>query len=226
MTKTALRPLRDHPWLLPASGLLLSLGVFAKLAEDVWGREPFGWDVPILTRLHAASAPLWDSLMLSLTHLGGAPVMAILAGLVLAWLLYRRRNTQAAFLALAVGGAALLNLALKQLFHRARPDLWPSLTPEHDYSFPSGHAMGSLAVVAALVVLAWPTRWRWPVLILGGLFVLGVGLSRLYLGVHFPSDVLAGWAASLLWVGTCAWGYHHLTQSAHRPPLPTSPQGR
>ena len=64
--------------------------------------------------------------------------------------------------------------------------------------------MGSMAVVAALVTLTWGTRWRWAVVAFGALFVALVGLSRLYLGVHYPSDVLTGWLASLAWVGGCA----------------------
>ncbi|MCL6527321.1 MAG: phosphatase PAP2 family protein [Thermaceae bacterium] len=198
--------LERYRLLLPLAALLTLLVGFAKLAEDVWSLEPFRWDAPVLAALHSARTPLLDGLMLGLTWAGGAAGMALLAALVLAWLLYRRRAAQALFFTLAAGGAALLNPLLKAVFHRARPDLWPQLTPERDYSFPSGHAMGSLAVVAALVVLAWPTRWRWWVAIPGGLFVLGVGLSRLYLGVHFPSDVLAGWLAGLLWVSAVALG--------------------
>jgi len=77
--------------------------------------------------------------------------------------------------------------------------LWESIAPEITYSFPSAHAMGSMALACVLVLLAWPSRWRWWVAVPAALFVLGVGLSRVYLGVHYPSDILAGWAAALVW---------------------------
>lgn len=68
-------------------------------------------------------------------------------------------------------------------------------------SFPSGHAMGSATLAAAVVMLLWRTRWRWPALVLGVCFAVWVGASRVYLGVHYPSDILAGWTAALTW--TC-----------------------
>jgi undecaprenyl-diphosphatase len=74
------------------------------------------------------------------------------------------------------------------------------MLPESTFSFPSGHAMQSMAVGAALVILLWETRWRYVALLLSASFVLAVGLSRIYLGVHYPSDILAGWAASVAWV--------------------------
>jgi membrane-associated phospholipid phosphatase len=69
---------------------------------------------------------------------------------------------------------------------------------QHD-SFPSGHAVGSMAVVATLVVLLWPTRHRWTVVVAGSVFAAAVGASRVYLGFHFPSDVLAGWSWAVAW---------------------------
>jgi undecaprenyl-diphosphatase len=137
--------------------------------------------------------------------------------LVLLLFVRRRRWGDALFWGLAVGGAGVLNFAAKQLFERIRPNLWLSIAPETTYSFPSGHAMGSMALVAALVVLLWPTRWRWLTLLVGSFFVLMVGLSRVYLGVHYPSDIVAGWTASLAWVvGVSVVLYGRLTKPTPR----------
>ncbi|MGH2771437.1 MAG: phosphatase PAP2 family protein [Actinomycetota bacterium] len=94
--------------------------------------------------------------------------------------------------ALLFGSTFLLALGLELLLDR-----WVF---ESAHSFPSGHAVGSMAFAVALFILAWPTRWRLPIVILGGLFVLAVGISRVYMGFHYPSDVLAGWAVSVPWV--------------------------
>jgi undecaprenyl-diphosphatase len=198
----ALRALIARRWALFGlfGGILLPLGIFGALAEEVWEREGFAWDTSILLALHRHTSPLLDTMMLRATDLGGPGPMAALAALVLVGLLARRRLGDATFLALATGGAAALNLLAKLSFQRARPSLWPTLVKETDYGFPSGHAMGSFAVIVALVLLAWPTRWRWLVLACGLPFVLTVGLSRIYLGVHYPSDIVAGWCGALLWV--------------------------
>lgn len=120
----------------------------------------------------------------------------VLLVLVLAAL---RKYREGFFAGVALAGSGILNVAAKHYFGRARPSLWESLSPETTYSFPSGHAMGSMTLAAVLVLLAWRTRWRWPVLVLMSAFVVMVGLSRVYLGVHYPSDILAGWAAALAW---------------------------
>jgi undecaprenyl-diphosphatase len=89
------------------------------------------------------------------------------------------------------------------VFARERPSLWESIAPETSFSFPSGHAMGSMTLTWVCILLAWWTPWRWPVAIglLG--FSLLVGLSRVYLGVHYPSDILAGWTAASVWTVCC-----------------------
>lgn len=111
-----------------------------------------------------------------------------------------RRWREAIFAGLALIGAALLNMGAKRLFTRERPALWEPVVPETTWSFPSGHALGSMSLVLVLVVLAWPTRLRLPTLLAGGVFAALVGWSRIHLGVHYPSDVLAGWATAMVWV--------------------------
>jgi membrane-associated phospholipid phosphatase len=117
-------------------------------------------------------------------------------------------------------GSLALNLAAKAYFARTRPDLWLSLAPETTYSFPSGHAMGSATLAVALALLAWHTPWRWPVAAAGALFVVLVGLSRVYLGVHYPSDILAGWMAATAWVVAM----YQLTSTAPKPPAAAAPR--
>ena len=182
------------------AGVLIPLWIFGELAEDVIERQRFGFDVPILLFLHNRATPLLDQIMLFFSLIGYRFGVVPVDILVFLFFLQRRRWGDLLFWTIAVGGAALLNLAAKHSFGRVRPDLWLSIAPETTFSFPSGHAMGSMALVAAVVVLTWPTRWRWLVLILGAIFVLMVGMSRVYLGVHYPSDILAGWTASLAWV--------------------------
>ncbi len=181
-------------------GVLLPLIAFAGIAEDVLHREVFPWDVYTLEALHAQATPTLDGIMLAITHAGDVQVIGGFLIIVSLGLLFGGFQNNAMFLALSSGGAAAMNVALKSWFQRPRPELWPRLIPEHDFGFPSGHAMGSVAVVTALMVLAWPTRWRWWVIVLGAAFALAVSISRLYLGVHYPSDMIAGGMLSLVWV--------------------------
>ncbi|MBB4636579.1 undecaprenyl-diphosphatase [Longimicrobium terrae] len=182
------------------AGVLLPLLGFGMLANDVMEHEGLFWDAPILHFVHDQSTPALDRFMLFMSAIGYAwgvvPAVPVLFIILMA---YRRRG-DALFFALAVGGAGLMNRGAKLFFRRTRPALWTSIAPETSFSFPSGHAMGSMALAAAVVALLWPTRWRWPAIVVGGAFTFLVGLSRVYLGVHYPSDVLAGWSASLAWV--------------------------
>jgi membrane-associated phospholipid phosphatase len=179
------------------------LFVFGLLAEDVAERESFRFDTPLLLDLHTHSTPFFDALMLALTWVGGVRLLAF-SVLVMAFLWWRKQRFEALFLLSAMVGTSLLNISMKAAFGRARPNLWLSLTPEHDYGFPSGHSMLSCTFVLAMLVLVWQSAlsWtmKWLVAAVGIAFVSGVGLSRLYLGVHYPSDVLAGWSLSLAWV--------------------------
>ncbi len=98
-----------------------------------------------------------------------------------------------------VGVVWAFNPVLKQVVARSRPDLWPAPTELSEYTFPSGHAANTAALAAAAILIAWSTRYRTSAPVAGVVFVLVVGLSQLALGVHYPSDIIAGW----LWAG--AW---------------------
>lgn len=202
VTRFGATVLRRHGWLLLLvfAGLLLPLWGFAELADEIHEQEAIVFDVPVLEYAHSLAREGYDKLFVIVSQLGYLyGVVPFDIGLV-AVLVARRRFREAIFAAIALGGSALLNIAAKQFFARERPSLWESIAPEHNYSFPSGHAMGSMTLAVTLILLSWTTRWRWPVLIVMAPFVLLVGFSRLYLGVHFPSDILAGWAVATAWV--------------------------
>lgn len=189
--------------LLLFAGLLLPLWGFAELADEVSDGEVFFFDEPILLFAHSIASAGFDRAFVWISALGYEWFVVpfdLLLVVVLGW---RRQVREGLFAALALGGSALLNIGAKLAFARVRPELWLSITPEHTYSFPSGHAMGSMTLAWVCVLLAWRTRWRWPLLIVALPFVLLVGLSRIYLGVHYPSDILAGWAAASVWAVAC-----------------------
>lgn len=179
--------------------IALCLSAFGELAEDVLEGEPFDLDLPLLELARAATSPTLDSIFLALSAVGFAwgviPAdIALTLGLAL-----RKRIADAAFVAIATGGSGLLNVAAKHSFRRDRPALWDSIAPEATYSFPSGHAMGSATLACVVVLLCWRLQARWWVLAVAAAFVLGVGASRVYLGVHYPSDIVAGWTAAVAW---------------------------
>ncbi len=180
--------------------LLLPLWGFGVLAEEVWEGDTFFFDQPLLRWAETWHSPVMDRVFLFFSDIGYQWGVVPFDILLVAWLALKRKPREGLFAGIALAGSALLNVAAKHYFHRARPSLWESISPETTFSFPSGHAMGSMTLAAVLVLLAWPTRWRWWVLALMVPFVLMVGASRIYLGVHYPSDILAGWTAALAWV--------------------------
>lgn len=180
-------------------GLLLPLWSFAELADEIHEGEPLAFDAPILHFARDLASEGLDRVFLFFSAVGyqwGVVPFDIALILTLAW---RRRMREGVFAGVAIVGSALLNLSTKQFFARDRPSLWESIAPETTYSFPSGHAMGSATLAWVLLLLAWRTRWRWPVAIAMAAFAAMVAFSRVYLGVHYPSDILAGWAAASAW---------------------------
>ncbi|GAA5512426.1 hypothetical protein Dcar01_01140 [Deinococcus carri] len=192
------------PWLL---ALLLGVGIpvamFAKTAQEVWEEGGFSFDMPTLEFIHRFATPALDHLMVFITTLAGPIVLPVVTLLLAALFWWRHHHRWAVYLILTVGGASGLMFVIKTLVHRVRPHLWVSPAPETDFGFPSGHSTASVSL--ALILLAWPTRWRWPVLVIAVVYALLVGFSRLYLGVHYPSDVLGAWGAGIAWTAGLYW---------------------
>lgn len=220
---------REHllPLLLTirAAGLLLAalaLWVFAFLAYEILAKQSFEFDKQILLALRELQSPLLDKIMLGLTY-GGEPEVLVVLSLCLGlWLLYRGQRSQATILGIAAAGAVVLNNLLKIAFGRARPLLWERVVDVGQYSFPSGHAMISLVILGAIGYLLsskFP-RWRWLIIGITIVLVAGIGLSRMYLGVHWPTDIIAGYAAGIVWLLACifslqVWQERYVAQQAN-----------
>lgn len=162
-------------------------------------------EIEILQWIHQAANPLLDALMLAVTRLCN-PEVAVPVGLVtLVTLLVRHARLEAGIFAIAGLGAILLHRGLKLMFARLRPDLYPQLIQEETFSFPSSHALGATVLYGAIAYLLakrWPQRAIW-IYLLTTILVIAIGFSRLYLGVHWPTDVLAGWITGCLWLTIC-----------------------
>jgi membrane-associated phospholipid phosphatase len=185
--------------LLLFGGVLLPMWTFLELADEIHEQEPLSFDEPLLLFAQELARDGFDRVFLFFSAIGYQWGVVPFDILLVAGLALARRFGDSVFAAIGLGGSALLNMATKQLFARDRPTLWESIAPESSFSFPSGHAMGSMTLALVLALLCWRKPLRWWVVGAMAVFVPMVGLSRVYLGVHYPSDILAGWAAASVW---------------------------
>lgn len=197
-----------------AASMLLLWG-FAELADAVLEGQTDAFDRGILAWIHAHRVGWLDTSAIELTALGSSVVLAVIGPFlsVLLWHLGKQRYV--ALIWLACTGSLVLNQTLKALFGRSRPDVFGWLVDVGQLSFPSGHAMNSMVfyTVTAYSVghVLGPGAARRATYAFAALLVAIVGFTRLYLGVHYPSDVLAGFAVGYVWATVCAvlteaWG--------------------
>ena len=203
---------------LAVMGAALALIVLALVSFVLVGLvldgETQGFDERILRALRKADdaaqpiGPRWlKYAALDVTALGSATVLGLAVFAVIGYLLLQGLPRMALFVLIASMGGSILNGYLKTLFGRARPDVVPHLREVMSLSFPSGHAMTSAAVYLTLGVLLMRVSsrrvTRWYCMGVAALATILVGLSRVYLGVHYPTDVLAGWMIGLSWALLC-----------------------
>jgi len=200
-------------WL--AAGLTFSAFViwaFFGLTEEVVEGDSRAFDRAVLLWVHH-NIPDWLNEPMRLVTALGYYYLVVPLLVVAVFLFYRRGwRLSAALLAVSTGGSIVLTTVLKGVFQRARPELFDSGYQASFYSFPSGHATVAVGFYGMLtVILAYRLRGaaRWAVAVSGALVVLLIGFSRLYLGVHYPTDILAGYLAALLWL-VCVGGVYAL----------------
>lgn len=163
-------------------------------------------DAAILAGWVAARTAGMTTLAIGISDIGGTVEMAVLAVVAGAWCWRRGRRVDAMFVIGAMAGSALVFRLLKMLFDRPRPPVATRLVVETSESLPSGHATMSLVVIGALVVLAWGRSGviaRTVMVAVAAMWCAAVGATRVYLGVHWFSDVVTGWLVGAAWLAVC-----------------------
>jgi undecaprenyl-diphosphatase len=194
--------------------------IFLKLSSAVMGGETLAFDREIVQAFRKKDnpalpiGPAWiTSALLDVTALGGPTVIFLTVTAIVGFLLLQGRYRTSAFILLTAASGELLNDALKGLFFRPRPDIVPHLREAFSSSFPSGHAMQSAIIYLTLGAMLMRVSERRVTKIYCCTVAMGitflVGLSRVYLGVHYPTDVLAGWIVGLFWASLCWLAEQH-----------------
>lgn len=161
--------------------------------------QTFDFDLPLMWQIHQFANPVFDCAAIVMSDVGGMPVASLM---LVAMLIHahRARLKHTLFILISMVGVANLSWLLKVFVNRPRPMLWPRLVLDYGASFPSGHSVYAAAFACVFMILFWRTRWRIVVAVFALAWMLLMGLSRVYLGVHFPSDVIGGWALGWAWV--------------------------
>jgi undecaprenyl-diphosphatase len=206
---------REVTWLLIGLGLCVLLFAFVSLAGEVTDGDTQAFDTKILRALRDPSdlskpvGPGWiEGPLLDLTAIGGPTVLGLVVLSVTGFLVLQTRYRTAIVVALASSGGEVLDTMMKHFFNRPRPTVVPHLRVVYSTSFPSGHAMESAIVyltLAAILMRASERRaTKMYILGIAVLLTALIGISRVYLGVHYPTDVLGGWIVGFMWASICS----------------------
>ena len=182
--------------------LVAGLLIIGTIADGVRDQEVFILDAWATPFLHGIRSPLLDALMNGLTAMGSTIVVLPIFIATLGALYLRRRYGAMLFLAIALGGSLVIDATMKLIFERPRPKLdYAAVLP--DYSFPSGHAMNGVAFYVSIALILWSVFGRRVGLvstIAAAILAIGIGVSRIYLGFHYLTDVVGGWLAGIVWL--------------------------
>ncbi len=189
----------------------MALLLFAWLASEAARGGAMRFDMPIRNAVHAWASPPLTATMRGVSLLGSEVGLVPLGIILVWWLVAAGRRRAAVVFAVAALGAEALDQIMKLLFHRPRPEPFFGYAEPVTHSFPSGHAMVSLCffgvLAAILAARERPRVTRVAIFTAAALLVGLMGFSRVYLGFHYPTDVLAGYAAAVIWLAAVRAGY-------------------
>ena len=189
-------------------GLLTCLSIIfivSQISDNVLDKEPFGFDRTILLWIHSFANPVLDRVMYYFTRLNDPDTASVVAAVVISILLWKRFYAEARIFAIACMGGVILSYGLKALFAKVRPNLWQSAIVDTSFSYPSGHALGSTILygfTAYLIATHYP-QFAKLIYTVAVLLISTIGFSRLYLGVHWPTDIVGGYGIGFLWLTFC-----------------------
>lgn len=188
-------------------GLAAAIGTlifFGWLSDEVLDGETRNFDDVTRAAIHQLASPAMTNAMRGISFLGSTLFLTIATTIVIVWFALRKWGREAKLFAITMAGASLLNVSLKLAFKRPRPVPFFNILPPESYSFPSGHALTSCcffgAFAAIITARIKSKRVRTVVWIVCATMFLLIGFSRIYLGVHYTTDVIAGFAAALIWI--------------------------
>ncbi|PFA70756.1 hypothetical protein CN378_00370 [Bacillus sp. AFS015802] len=201
---------------------LLCLSVFTwgfvSIVEEWKENEIARFDDGVFDIVRGTISPKLTEIMTSITFLGGIKGITIFTITVVVILLFMKKYPLALFVAITILTGAGFNGLLKWIFKRDRPDI-EALIQQGGYSFPSGHSMSSFIFYGSLAFILFRAldhkRYKWGSVIMVGILVLLIGISRVYLGVHYPSDILGGFTAGGAWLTLCITIYMYFYKRKH-----------
>ncbi|PWW33967.1 MULTISPECIES: phosphatase PAP2 family protein [Paenibacillus] len=196
---------------IPLLTAALSLAIFAIIALSISDNQIHRFDDTLITWIQGMESPSMTRWMELFTWIGsGLPVVAITLISMIVLYVFLGHRRELLFLGCVIAGSAILNTLLKLVFQRARPTIH-RIIEATGYSFPSGHSMTAFSLYGGLAFLIWKhvptTVGRIAIIVVSAAFILTIGMSRIYLGVHYPSDVVGGYFLSGCWLATCIWFY-------------------
>jgi membrane-associated phospholipid phosphatase len=195
--------LRQHSiWLIV---YLIFLTFFSLVCIQLRESEVFSFDKSLLLWIHQFANPLFDRLFLFITALGDSEMVVIILLSTIFWLGMERRYLDGIRVFILCSGGFLINSVMKLFFARPYPEVWQKLIAEYSFSFPREHAVSSMIIYGFVAYLMKKEFPEYKVVIQASVItvIVAIGFSRLYLGVHYPTDIIAGYGIGFLWLINC-----------------------